>query len=249
MAGAWSSQSSRVTDDPYGVAQSGQGQKSNLANSPEAVLALNAVMASGATSYDDIAKQLRDKFGINAAVGEVDKDGHIVSVDDPSQTGQQAQDGQKSGDAQSGTKAVVFGNGDYFIDGNGNGSLDSGDYQFSQAIDNIKQKYGMSDDAMKNLQDRYSKIAQSKETDTQNGLGGDRYPGAFGSPGNAFYGGFPGGNLLPFPGGSGQRDFGSMLGYPPDGFQGFGNAQLEQQVMELFMEALALASRLGFQAA
>lgn len=126
---------SRIQDDPYGIGQSGQGMKSNLANSPEVMLAIKDIMSDGQShTFEDLSKQLKEKYGINAEVGDVasvGKDGKEVKG-----------------------KGLKFANGDYFIDGNGNGQLDQGDYKFDDAIKNLKEKYGISDDGIKSMTER-----------------------------------------------------------------------------------------------
>lgn len=116
----------RIEEDPYGVGQCGQGYRSNLANSPEALLALNDIFKSGGNkSYDDVAKELKEKYGIQAEVADiktVDKDGKEAT-----------------------RKGISFANGDYFVDSNGDNQLGTGDYKFTEAIDNLKEKYGVDD--------------------------------------------------------------------------------------------------------
>ncbi|MBS2038903.1 hypothetical protein JST97_28230 [bacterium] len=138
------SQQQRVTDDPYGVSQSGQGDKSDLANSPEAMLAIHeALKGKGVQSYEDLAKTLKETYGIEATSGDItvkDKDGKEHTV-----------------------KGVKLGNGDYFIDGNGNGQLDAGDYKFDEAVKNVKDKYHLSDDDLK-------KVTEDLKTRAKNGV-------------------------------------------------------------------------------
>ncbi len=134
----------RIDDDPYGISQSGQGLKSNLANSPEVMLAIKDIMSGGKSlSFDDIQKQLKEKYGIEAEVGDIEtksKDGKTVKG-----------------------RALKFANGDYFVDGNGNGSLDAGDYKFDDAIKNIKEKYGLDDDAVKRVTEQMKAGAGRKD--------------------------------------------------------------------------------------
>lgn len=136
-------QQQRVTDDPYGVSQSGQGVKSDLANSPEAMLAIQeALKDKSVQGYDDLAKTLKETYGIEASSGDItvkDKDGKEHTV-----------------------KGVKLGNGDYFIDGNGNGQLDRGDYKFDEAVKNLKSKYNLSDEELK-------KVTEDLKTRAQNG--------------------------------------------------------------------------------
>jgi len=142
----------RITDDPYGIGQSGQGMKSNLANSPEVLLAMKDIMSDGQShSFEDISKTLKEKYGINAEVGDVTtvgKDGKEVKG-----------------------KGLKFGNGDYFIDGNGNGSLDQGDYKFDDAIKNMKEKYGIDDEGIKSMTERMkSNASMGYSNDPRGGM-------------------------------------------------------------------------------
>lgn len=143
---------SRIEDDPHGISQSGQGMKSNLANSPEVMLAIKDIMSDGQShSFDDIAKTLKEKYGINAEVGDVTSVG-------------------KDGKEVKG-KGLKFANGDYFIDGNGNGSLDQGDYKFDDAIKSLKEKYNLTDDGLKGITDRMkSNASMGQGNDPQGGM-------------------------------------------------------------------------------
>ena len=136
-------QQQRISDDPYGVSQSGQGVKSDLANSPEAMLAIQeALKDKSVQSYDDLAKTLKDTYGIEASSGDItikDKDGKEQTV-----------------------KGVKLGNGDYFIDGNGNGQLDQGDYKFDEAVTSLKSKYKLSDEELR-------KVTEDLKTRAKNG--------------------------------------------------------------------------------
>jgi hypothetical protein len=115
----------RETTDEFGTGLgAGQGHNSNLSNSPEVVLALNNILKSKSTiTMDDLQKELKEKYGIESNVEEID-----------------------------GRKALKFANGDHIVDANGNGSLDAGDYKFGEAIKSIKDKYGLSDEDMKQFE-------------------------------------------------------------------------------------------------
>ena len=135
-------QAARVEDDPYGVAQSGQGKKSNLANSPEAMLALSEMLKDGTKTYEDVAKGLKDTYGIDAEAGDIkikDSEGKETTV-----------------------KGVKLGNGDYFIDGNGNGQLEQADYKFTDAVSAIKDKYQLKDEDITKITDRMKSQATQR---------------------------------------------------------------------------------------
>jgi len=137
------SMAARIEDDPNGVAQSGQGMKSNLANSPEAMLAIQELLKGGGSkTYEDMAKSLKEDFGIEADVGDIkvkDKDGKETTA-----------------------KGVKFGNGDYFIDGNGNGQLETADYKFGDAVTALKEKYGLKDEDLTRVTDRMKAGAKQR---------------------------------------------------------------------------------------
>jgi hypothetical protein len=137
------SMAARIEEDPHGVAQSGQGMKSNLANSPETMLAIQALLKEGKSkSYEDLAKDLKSEFGIDAEVGDIkieDKDGKEISA-----------------------KGVKFGNGDYFVDGNGNGQLETADYKFGDAVTSLKEKYNLKDEDLTRITDRMKAGAKQR---------------------------------------------------------------------------------------
>jgi len=114
----------RKTTDEFGTGLgAGKGHTSNLANSPEVVLALNSILKNkGLMKMEEVQKQLKEKYGIEAEVTKID-----------------------------GRKALKFANGDYIVDANGNGGLDRKDYHFKEAVSSIQQKYGMTEDQVKNL--------------------------------------------------------------------------------------------------
>ncbi|HXE73663.1 MAG TPA: hypothetical protein VNO81_13460, partial [Candidatus Nitrosotenuis sp.] len=124
--------SRRIEEDPYGISQSGQGMRSNLANSPEVMLALRDIFSSGqAKSYEDAAKILKEKYGIYAEVGEIkalDKNGKEIKA-----------------------RGLKFANGDYFVDGNGDGQLSVADYKFDEAVKALKERYGLGDEDLKGI--------------------------------------------------------------------------------------------------
>lgn len=136
------SAAARIEEDPYGISQSGQGVKSNLANSPEVMLAIQASLKEGKSqSYEDLAKSLKEDFGIEAEVGDIkvkDKEGKEVSA-----------------------KGIKFGNGDYFVDGNGNGQLEAADYKFGDAVKALKEKYNLQDEDLTRITDRMKSQAKN----------------------------------------------------------------------------------------
>lgn len=98
-----------------------QGVASNLANSPEAVLALSKILEGDKKlSPEEVQKQLFNEYGIAAKVETVN-----------------------------GRKAIKFANGDFLTDSSGDGALNGIDYNFKGAVDKIKGKYGLSDDDVK----------------------------------------------------------------------------------------------------
>lgn len=139
----------RIEEDPYGVSQSGQGARSNLANSPEVMLAIQALLKDDKSQkFEDLAKGLKEEFGIEAEVGEVKvkgKDGQEVTA-----------------------RAIKFGNGDYFVDGNGNGQLEAADYKFGDAVKALKEKYGLEDGDLTRITDRMK--AQARQGPALEGL-------------------------------------------------------------------------------
>lgn len=211
----------RIKDDPYGVGQCGQGHRSNLANSPEALLALNDIFKNkDSQGYDAVAKDLREKYGIQADVGDIktkDKDGK-----------------------ESTSKGIRFANGDYFVDSNGDNQLGTGDYKFTDAIKNLKEKYGVNDKYLNNYVDQM-KERGSIMNELQHGNGN------FGG-GNNFGGGpfnnFNSGAFNDFGGGP-FNDFG---GGPFSNFGGGrsnngGNSQmLILLMMMMFMQSYGMAN-------
>lgn len=196
------SQQQRITDDPYGVSQSGQGDKSDLANSPEAMLAIQeSLKGKGVQSYEDLAKTLKETYGIEATSGDItikDKDGKEKTV-----------------------KGVKLGNGDYFIDGNGNGQLDAGDYKFDEAVKNVKDKYHLSDDDLK-------KVTEDLKTRAKNGVSNQtqQYPQ------------YP--NYNQFPPFSQFPQFPQVPQFPQFP-QVVYNPEMNMQIMVLFAQAFELA--------
>ncbi|MBN2358495.1 MAG: hypothetical protein JXR83_03520 [Deltaproteobacteria bacterium] len=112
----------RKTTDEFGTGLgAGKGHTSNLANSPEVVLALNSLLkGKSSIKMEEVQKQLKEQFGIESELTKID-----------------------------GRKALKFANGDYIVDANGNGALDSRDYKFKEAVSSIKEKYGLSDEQVK----------------------------------------------------------------------------------------------------
>lgn len=201
---------SRIEEDPYGISQSGQGQRSNLANSPEVMLAMKDLMSDGKNrTYDEIATELKDKYGIECEVGE------IVST---------GKDGKETK-----TKGIKFGNGDYFVDGNGNGALDSGDYKFDDAVKNIKEKYGLADGDIKGITDRMKENAKIRAEWNKGGFGRQGGFGGYGGQMGGFGGyGQMGGFGVPQLGGP-FAGMGQMGGFSMPGF--------DMQWMMMFMQA------------
>lgn len=140
---ASASLAARIEEDPYGVSQSGQGVKSNLANSPEVMLAIQALLKEGKSEkFEDLAKGLKEEFGIEAEVGDIkvkNQDGKEVTA-----------------------KAIKFGNGDYFVDGNGNGQLEAADYKFGDAVKALKEKYHLEDEDLTRITSQMK--ARAKDT-------------------------------------------------------------------------------------
>jgi|GEM_PF-4439533 len=123
----------RIENDPFGSGGAGMGgnRKANLANSPEVVLALDNIFKANqgkSLSFDEVAKQLKEKYGIEGKVETVD-----------------------------GKKTLKFANGDYISDSNGNNVLEKSEYDFDGALKQIKQNYGIDSamfDQMYNVQNR-----------------------------------------------------------------------------------------------
>jgi Mor family transcriptional regulator len=113
----------RETKDEFGTGLgAGEGHDSNLANSPEVVLALNNILKNNQdnASIEDVQKKLKDEYGIEAKIEDIN-----------------------------GRKALKFANGDTFVDSSGNGMMGQADYKFGGAVDAIKKKYGLSDEDIK----------------------------------------------------------------------------------------------------
>jgi len=114
----------RETKDEFGTGLgAGKGHTSNLSNSPEVVLAINSLLSKGKNiKMDKLQQQLKDKFGIESELTKIN-----------------------------GRKALKFANGDHIVDANGNGAIDKKDYKFKGAVASIKEKYGLTDDQIKNF--------------------------------------------------------------------------------------------------
>jgi hypothetical protein len=114
----------RSTKDEFGTGLgAGKGHSSNLSNSPEVVLALNSLLSKkGNIKMEELQKELKEKFGIESETTTIN-----------------------------GRKALKFANGDHIVDANGNGGLDTGDYNFKGAVKAIKEKYGLSDEQVKSF--------------------------------------------------------------------------------------------------
>lgn len=81
-----------------------------------------------------MSKLLKEKYGIQSEVGDiktVDKNGKEVTK-----------------------KGLKFANGDFLVDGNGDGLLGTGDYKFNDAVKAIQEKYGLGKDDVKAITDR-----------------------------------------------------------------------------------------------
>lgn len=143
----------RILEDEFsGGLGAGNGPKlSNLANSPEAVLALSQINKEGGTkTLKDVAEQLKNEYGIECEYIE-------------SMTKEQAQAlgiPAEHIDKAIGKKAIKFANGDMMMDANGNGAIDISDYKFDDAVkkieDNIKQAYGLNDEQVGELMKQYT---------------------------------------------------------------------------------------------
>ncbi|MFH1808807.1 MAG: hypothetical protein ABIJ09_08675 [Pseudomonadota bacterium] len=113
----------RELKDEFAAGNSaGKGKQSNMANSPETVLALNNILKGHTDNmpFEEVQKQLKDQYGIESKITDVD-----------------------------GRKALEFKNGDKIVDASGNGMLGTADYKFGDAVKSIKEKYGLSDEALK----------------------------------------------------------------------------------------------------
>ncbi len=112
----------KIADDKFGVGKGmGANRKSNLANSPEVVIALHQILKSNRyLSLEQVKEKLKKEYGIDAEITTI-----------------------------KGVKALKFANGDYIVDTNGNNSLDMGDYNFKGAIKELSKKYGVDINKMK----------------------------------------------------------------------------------------------------
>ena len=126
------SKTHKLADDKFGVGRGmGADRKSNLARSPEVVIALHQILKSKRNlSMEKIKEILKKEYGIDAEVTKVN-----------------------------GRKALRFANGDYIVDSNGNNVLDTGDYNFKGAIKELSKRYGvdinkLSPDEIKQLVER-----------------------------------------------------------------------------------------------
>lgn len=201
----------KIQEDPYGIGQCGQGFRSNMANSPEALLALNDIFKGGERSYDKAAKELKEKYGIFAEVGDiktVDKDGKEAT-----------------------RKGIRFANGDYFVDSNGDNQLGNGDYKFADAIKNLKETYGVNDDFLKHYVDRMKnqaeimKLLYPQENGTSHRHHDPHHHAHDDYPQNINFSG----DINPF----------GLQGM--QGFQPFGNGSLNIMVLMLFLQAYGMA--------
>jgi len=111
----------KKTEDPFSASGMGKtGLKSNLANSPEVTMAMHSILKDkGSMKFDELSKQLKEKYGI---------DSEVVKVKD---------------DKGKEMQVLQFANGDKLVDGNGNGAADMGDYKFKDALKDIETKYGV----------------------------------------------------------------------------------------------------------
>jgi hypothetical protein len=65
----------RETTDEFGTGiGAGEGHNSNLANSPEVVLALNNILKDSpdSTAVEDVQKKLKDEYGIESKIEDID---------------------------------------------------------------------------------------------------------------------------------------------------------------------------------
>lgn len=150
----------RIEKDEFGQGGGGMGgnRDANLANSPEAVLALNSIFQSH--DPEQIKKMQQMYPGYKAPDSQITipgKDGQgeqKVAWNSPeglaytlkSQYGMNA-----SVDTVNGHKAVKFPNGDYIGDGNGNGLIDASEYNFKDATAKIQQNYGLNSDMFNSM--------------------------------------------------------------------------------------------------
>jgi hypothetical protein len=129
------------TSDKYSGLKNGMGdinEKTNLAQVPEARIALAQIMEKGGNkNFDEVAKELKEKYGIDAKVVDVEgKDG--------------------KGKAKGIEITTADGRKGVMADGNGNNVLDSTDYKFKEASADVMKQYGLEglkpEDAVKAIQ-------------------------------------------------------------------------------------------------
>ncbi len=124
-------QSSAQTDKfaVHEACRTGKDNPSNLNNADHIKLAIYSELnrssdtrgAYKALTAEELSKRLEEDYGIKSEVTTVKS---------------------KEGDE---LKALKFQNGQVFCDGAGDGKLDTGDYNFKGAIDDIKERYGLDD--------------------------------------------------------------------------------------------------------
>lgn len=130
----------RKTVDPFGIGGMGEGSehRSNLANSPEIVLALHQIFKKNQgriMSMDEVQKKLLEDYGIKAEVTDI-----------------------------KGRKALKFENGDFIVDTNGDGSLSMADYRFKDAIKSIQEQYGITPETFDKMAALNKKMREVIET-------------------------------------------------------------------------------------
>lgn len=128
--------------------RTGKDNPSNLNNADHIKLAIYSELnrssdsrgAYKALSAEELSKRLEEDYGIKSEVTTVKS---------------------KEGDE---LKALKFQNGQVFCDGAGDGKLDTGDYNFKGAIDDIKQRYGLDDAGLEKV-DQAMRDAATQQRD------------------------------------------------------------------------------------
>lgn len=120
-------------EDPYAVARcrSSKCNPTNLNDEPALKLAIYTCLQQGNSTPEQLAKALDEQFGIKATATTIT-----------------TEDGQSY-------KAIDLGNGKIYADGDGNGALNVGDYNFSGALQDIQTKYGVSADVFSQMAPKY----------------------------------------------------------------------------------------------
>ncbi|MFP4498187.1 MAG: hypothetical protein ACLFQV_08245 [Vulcanimicrobiota bacterium] len=116
-----------MIDNTIEVAGSGMGKAKKYKMFPGELLAAHAVIKGGSKKPEAMAKELKERFGIDAEIKKVD--------------GRQALVNKSTGN-------VIM------TDGNGNNIMDSGDMKFKDALKTIEEKYGMTAKQFEQMYDR-----------------------------------------------------------------------------------------------